>query len=249
MASLDDETFHEMGSHFVHSDDKLEWTSLALTLVEYPKGDLVGKFLALISLTPFAIITGFITLVLFRRDLHTIAFFGGVVINEAVNFLLKHTICDVRPMRRDVFYTEYGMPSAHTQFIWFFAAYVTLFVCIRLHHSSNSTVSEMFWRVLLIAGCIILAILVSYSRIYLQYHSIAQVFCGTVVGTVLGIAWFVITHVVLTPFFPMIVSWRTSEYLLLRDTTLIPNVLWFEYTNARAEARARSRKLVSMKSQ
>jgi hypothetical protein len=42
---------------------------------------------------------------------------------------------------------------------------------------------------------------------------------------------------------------RISEFLLLRDTTLIPNVLWFEYTNSRQEARARSRKLVSMKSQ
>lgn len=42
---------------------------------------------------------------------------------------------------------------------------------------------------------------------------------------------------------------RISEYLLLRDTTLIPNILWFEYTNIRTEARARSRKLVSMKSQ
>lgn len=37
--------------------------------------------------------------------------------------------------------------------------------------------------------------------------------------------------------------------LLLRDTTLIPNVLWFEYTSSRQEARARSRKLVPMKAQ
>lgn len=42
---------------------------------------------------------------------------------------------------------------------------------------------------------------------------------------------------------------KISEILLLRDTTLIPNVLWFEYTNTRQEVRARSRKLVSMKSQ
>lgn len=42
---------------------------------------------------------------------------------------------------------------------------------------------------------------------------------------------------------------KISEYLLLRDTTLIPNILWFEYTVTRQEARARSRKLISMKSQ
>lgn len=28
-----------------------------------------------------------------------------------------------------------------------------------------------------------------------------------------------------------------SEFLLIRDTSLIPNVLWFEYTVTRAEAR------------
>lgn len=42
---------------------------------------------------------------------------------------------------------------------------------------------------------------------------------------------------------------KLSEYLLLRDTTLIPNILWFEYTVTRQEARARTRKLISMKSQ
>lgn len=36
-------------------------------------GDLFGKFLALISLIPFAIVTGFVTLILFRRDLHTVS--------------------------------------------------------------------------------------------------------------------------------------------------------------------------------
>lgn len=121
-------------------------------------GDLFGKLLAVISLVPFAIITGFITLILFRRDLHTvsnciilvnliyyphklyiyihlsqlqIAFFSGIIINEGINFILKHTIREVRPMKRDSLYTEYGMPSTHAQFMWFFAAYATLFICIR----------------------------------------------------------------------------------------------------------------------
>ncbi|XP_015605852.1 dolichyldiphosphatase 1 [Cephus cinctus] len=249
MATVEDDSFQNLKSHSMHPAEKLEWVPLSLTLVEYPHGDSVGKVLALISLTPLAIITGFVTLVLFRRDLHTITFFGGIVINEAVNLLLKHTICEARPMKRDSLYTEYGMPSTHAQTMWFFAAYVTLFICIRLHYSNNSTVSERFWRISIIAGCVILASLVTYSRVYLMYHTITQVVCGTIVGIVLGITWFIFTHLVLTPFFPMIVSWRMSEYLLLRDTTLIPNVLWFEYTNTRTEARARSRKLVSMKSQ
>ncbi|XP_066593682.1 dolichyldiphosphatase 1-like [Prorops nasuta] len=249
MASLDYDPSIENKSHFMHSLDKTEWVPLTLTLVEYPQGDLFGKFLAVVSLVPFAILTGFVTLILFRRDLHTIVFFVGVIINEVINFILKHTICEARPIRRDIIYAEYGMPSTHAQFMWFFAVYTTLFVCIRLHYNSNSTVSERFWRGTIIAGCIIAASLVSFGRVYLQYHSYSQVLWGAFLGSVLGTLWFVITHTILSPFFPMIVLWRTSEYLLLRDTTLIPNVLWFEYTNIRTEARARSRKLVSMKSQ
>ncbi|XP_058808907.1 dolichyldiphosphatase 1-like isoform X2 [Phymastichus coffea] len=213
------------------------------------KSDILGLLLAIISLMPFAVITGFLTLIIFRRDLHTIVFFGGVVGNEIVNFLLKHTIQEARPMERDGLYSEYGMPSTHAQFMWFFATYMTLFVIIRLHQSSNSTLSERFWRVLIIALSIFSAGLVTYGRIYLQYHSHFQVLCGAILGIILGIVWFIVVHLVLTPFFPMIVSWKLSEYFLLRDTTLIPNILWFEYTNIRTEARARSRKLVSMKSQ
>ncbi|KAF7417709.1 hypothetical protein HZH68_000362 [Vespula germanica] len=245
MASLDD----ELKSHFVRATDELEWVPLSLTLIEYPQGDILGKLLALISLTPFVILTGFMTLILFRRDLHTIAFFSGVILNEFVNLILKHTIREARPLKRDGIYNEYGMPSTHAQFMWFFTTYAILFICIRLHHNSNSTISERFWRIIIVAACIIVAVLVSYGRIYLQYHSTSQVLCGALVGVTLGVAWFLITHTILTPLFPLIVSWRVSEYLLLRDTTLIPNVLWFEYTNIRTEVRARSRKLVSMKSQ
>lgn len=36
-------------------------------------GDLLGKLLALISLTPFGIGAGFFTLILFRRDMHTVS--------------------------------------------------------------------------------------------------------------------------------------------------------------------------------
>lgn len=44
-------------------------------------------------------------------------------------------------------------------------------------------------------------------------------------------------------------SRSVCERLMIRDTSLIPNILWFEYTHARTESRARNRKLTSMKSQ
>ncbi|KAI4498110.1 hypothetical protein M0802_006934 [Mischocyttarus mexicanus] len=245
MASLDD----ELKTHFVHATDELKWVPLSLTLVEYPEGDIFGKLLALVSLTPFVILISFITLILFRRDLHTISFFSGVILNEFINLILKHIIREPRPLKRDGIYIEYGMPSNHAQFMWFFTTYAILFIYVRLHHNSNSTISERFWRIIIITSCIIAAVLVSYGRIYLQYHSISQVLCGLIVGASLGVIWFLIMHTILTPFFPFVVSWQISEYLLLRDTSSIPDILWFEYTNIRTEVRSRSRKFVSMKSQ
>ncbi|CAL1683113.1 unnamed protein product [Lasius platythorax] len=241
MASFDESLDDQIKSRFAYAADKLEWIPLSLTLVEYPQGDLFGKALAVLSLMPFAIIAGFITLILFRRDLHTIVFFSGIIINDCINFVLKHTIREARPMKRDGLYVEYGMPSTHAQFMWFFAAYATLFIYFRLNY--NCTIAERFWRTIVAVGCIITAILVTYSRVYLVYHSNTQVFFGALIGLALGTAWFIIVHTILTPFFPIVVSWRISEYLLLRDTTLIPNVLWFEYTSIRTEARARARKL------
>ncbi|KAJ3653299.1 hypothetical protein Zmor_012558 [Zophobas morio] len=230
-------------------NDRTEWVPLSLTLVEYPKGDFLGKFLALISLAPFGIGAGFIALILFRRDLHTITFFLGTLCSEALNYCLKHTICEERPIRRSDLYEEYGMPSSHAQFVWFFATYVIYFVIIRLHHMNNNTIIENMSKILIISSSLLMALLVCVSRIYLQYHTISQVLCGAVVGVFFATIWFAVTYLVFTPVFPQIVSWKLSEILLLRDTTLIPNVLWFEYTNTRQEVRARSRKLVSMKSQ
>lgn len=66
---------------------------------------------------------------------------------------------------------------------------------------------ERFWRIMIIAGCIITAMLVTYSRVYLLYHSNSQVLYGALIGITLGTAWFIITLTVLTPFFPIVVSW------------------------------------------
>ncbi|XP_032690097.1 dolichyldiphosphatase 1-like isoform X2 [Odontomachus brunneus] len=204
MASSLNESLDMIKSHFAHAADKLEWVPLSLTLVEYPQGDLFGKFLAVISLVPFAIIAGFLALILFRRDLHTIVFFSGVLFNDCLNLILKHTICQARPIKRDSLYTEYGMPSTHAQFMWFFAAYVSLFVYIRLNY--NCTIAERFWRTIVVVGCIITAVLVTYSRVYLLYHSNTQVVWGALIGIAIGIVWFAFMHTVLTPFFPIIVS-------------------------------------------
>lgn len=226
----------------------MNWKPFSLTHVEYPEGDRIGQLLAISSLTPIAIIVGFITLILFRRDLHTIMFFVGALLNEAINLIMKKIIAEPRPLLRKSLYTEYGMPSSHSQMMWFFSSYSILFLIFRLRHI-NSSVLELIWKVVVALALVAAAIVVSYSRVYLLYHSWSQVMWGAVIGLALGTCWFTLTHLVLTPFFPIVASWRISERLMIRDTSLIPNIMWFEYTHARTENRTRSRKLTSMKSQ
>lgn len=143
------------------------------------------------------------------------------------------------------------MPSNHSQFVAFFTIYATLFILLRLNHipSHNALPFERASRALLVLSCWAMAGLVSIGRTYLLYHTTQQVVYGAGVGVLFGVAWFGVTHLVLAQYFSYIVSWRFSEFFMLRDTTLIPNILWFEYRVTRQEARARSRKLTRMKSQ
>lgn len=171
------------------------------------------------------------------------------MLNEVLNKVLKYSIKEPRPVSRVNAYTEYGMPSNHSQFVSFFSSYVLLFVLIRLPPFNQNSFLERFWRLLIIGGTWFASLLVCYGRVYLQYHSWSQVIVGIIIGLTAGAFWFALTQFCFSPIFPKIVSWKISELLLLRDTTLIPNVLWFEYTATRKEASARSRKLNGMKIQ
>ncbi|KAM6215178.1 dolichyldiphosphatase 1 [Rhynchocyon petersi] len=221
------------------------WRPVTLTHVEYPAGDLSGHLLAYLSLSPVFVIVGFVTLIIFKRELHTISFLGGLGLNEGVNWLIKHVVQEPRPcgVPHSAVSTKYGMPSSHSQFMWFFSVYSFLFLYLRMHQTNNARFLDLLWRHVLSLGLLTAAFLVSYSRVYLLYHTWSQVLYGGIAGSLMAIAWFVFTQEVLTPLFPRIAAWPISEFFLIRDTSLIPNVLWFEYTVTRAEARNRQRKL------
>lgn len=208
-------------------------------------GDLSGHLLAYLSLSPIFVIVGFVTLIIFKRELHTISFLGGLALNEGVNWLIKHVVQEPRPCGGPhvAVGTKYGMPSSHSQFMWFFSVYSFLFLYLRMHQTNNARFLDLLWRHLLSLGLLTVAFLVSYSRVYLLYHTWSQVLYGGIAGGLMAVAWFVFTQEVLTPLFPRIAAWPISEFFLIRDTSLIPNVLWFEYTVTRAEARNRQRKL------
>lgn len=70
-----------------------------------------------------------VTLVAFQRDLNAMAMLGGQLLNETCNQLLKRTIKQNRP--REAPKCGPGMPSAHAQFVSFFAAYVVAYTLQR----------------------------------------------------------------------------------------------------------------------
>ena len=79
--------------------------------------------------------------------------------------MLKKILRQPRPMTRKAD-DEYGMPSSHSQFLWFFAVDMVRFVWIRLRHLSNPTQSVWIWiwKTAVTFGCILAALVVSVSR-------------------------------------------------------------------------------------
>ncbi|XP_023349733.1 dolichyldiphosphatase 1 [Eurytemora carolleeae] len=217
-----------------------KWKTLSLTYVEYPEGDKLGMVFAIYSLTPLVIVIILATLFFSRRDIHTFTLGIGVILNHILNHFLKHYFAEARPIIRDVVFEGHGMPSNHSQYMWFVSTYLVLFLKYRLHHIGNCM--ETIWKVF--CGLLILASagLMAYSRVYLEYHTVSQVVWGSVIGAFSALVWFLITHYIFTPFYPTIVGWRISEFFLVRDCTSIPNIMWFEFLNTRAEAHSRKKK-------
>ncbi|KAJ6746652.1 hypothetical protein OIU74_029174 [Salix koriyanagi] len=79
-----------------------------------------------------------------------------------------------------------------------------------------------------------LAVLTMFSRVYLGYHTVAQVFAGAALGVFLGACWFWVVNNVIYEYFPVIEESMFGRMLFVKDTSHIKNVLKFEYDNARA---------------
>ena len=226
-------------------ETQMPWKTFSLTYVEYPNGDYVGKLLAMLSLSPLVIVIVFLTFFAAKRDMHTMTYGIGTILNGILNYILKHTIKEARPTNvinrvETKLWEQYGMPSSHSQFMFFVSTYLALFIHFRLSKSNNLK-SRAIWF-LCSSSSVALAVIVAYGRIYLGYHTCAQVYWGSGIGCTFALLWFLITQRILTPCYPWICSTRLFEYFLIRDYTDIPDVMWFDYFHAKNEAKTRIRK-------
>ncbi|KAL9936372.1 hypothetical protein V8E36_004440 [Tilletia maclaganii] len=179
--------------------DPARYASFGLTHVRYDAEDPVAQLLALVTLAPIFLLCAYTTIILYRRELTFINALIGQLGCEAINWGLKRLIRQPRPIGLSGVAEEgYGMPSSHSQFMGFFAAF---FVChFVLHHppprKPRTMVNTMrriehFTFIVLI---ILMSLVVCYSRYYLLYHSVAQILVGASIGLALGLVYYYLTE-------------------------------------------------------
>lgn len=195
------------------------------SFVEYPRGSLVGQFLALVSLFPIFVLSAYAVLLVSRRDLHTLVLLVGQVANEAVNHVLKYAFRTPRMQpsvhpRFDAM-SPYAFPSDHAQLTAFLAVYFLLW-------APRRWLVQQAWKQLASAAGLALCALVSVSRVYLHYHTTTQVIAGLAIGSACGAAWFVVTELALRPHFAQMARHPFATWLLIRDCTHV-NVIAAEY--------------------
>ncbi|CAF3235346.1 unnamed protein product [Rotaria socialis] len=227
--------------HFSRPDVLAEpnYRPLSLTFIEYLDGDKLGFILAWFSMLPFIYIVALCTLIIFRRDIQTIMYFGGFVISGIINHYLKITFKQQRPERtrhRMDFYDVYGMPSGHAQSFFYFMTYLSIFLFLKSQGSSTTYIRSIRNRCLLLVQPIA-AILVAYSRVYLYYHTIAQVVVGSFIGTILGGLWYYFINYQFIKYVSFIIDQPLAKYFLIRDYSSIPNIIQFQYDSECAEAK------------
>ncbi|GLJ35217.1 hypothetical protein SUGI_0708670 [Cryptomeria japonica] len=209
--------------------------AITLTHVKYETGDKLGHFLAWVSLLPVFIgLGGFVTHFLFRRELQVIFFALGMLISEFLNQFIKKSVQQARPETCLALEMcdSHGWPSSHSQFMMFFAVYLGHLAYRGLGLSGKGTrltVGLLPWP---------FAFLTMYSRVYLGYHTVGQIFAGGLLGLFLGTIWFWFVNSVLVHTFPVLESTPICEFLCIKDSSHIPDVLYFEYQNARAARKA-----------
>ncbi|XP_043701010.1 lipid phosphate phosphatase gamma-like [Telopea speciosissima] len=216
--------------------------AVTLTHVRYRRGDQLGHFLAWVSLIPvFISIGGFISHFMFRRDLQGMFFALGLLISQFLNELVKKSVQQARPETCAMLEMcdSHGWPSSHSQYMFFFAVYFTFLTYRGIGlptERQKFIVASIPW---------VSAFLTMYSRVYLGYHTVAQVFAGATLGIVLGALWYWVVNSVLILYFPAIEESAFGRMFYVKDSSHIPNVMKFEYDNARAARKNLTQKRAS----
>ncbi|KAE9344247.1 hypothetical protein PR003_g8563 [Phytophthora rubi] len=203
-----------------------------LTWVVYDPTDPLGAMLALFTLSPIFLVIVYLTVVASQRDLDSISMLVGQLISVVFNKVLKKLINQPRP--EGAYMTGPGMPSAHSQFMGFFAAYVVIYTWKRIN--SRRRLEQWFT----ILSVVVISVLTCYSRIHLNYHSADQVLVGAGFGVLTGVAWYIIVASVSPWLFPVVAESRLAKFFYVRDISHIPDLTVYQHEICNKDAAAAS---------
>jgi dolichyldiphosphatase len=211
----------------------------APSFCKFLPGDKLGGLSCLLALSPFFVLVSLGTLVLSRREPATLLFAIGLCASTVFNDALKLVFKDPRPCSNDLYCSlsdgdVYGMPSGHSQFMFFGAAYTAAWALSGRWHA------PLWARVALSAAGALAAACVAVSRLYLHVHTTRQVAVGGALGVVLGVAWFALVEAV-RPVFSWLAESALGRALRLRDCSDC-DVLTLEYEAVMGAAAAARRR-------
>lgn len=162
------------------------------TYVLYDPNDIISILSVHLSLLPIYVMVFYTSWFLITREIEPVVVVGGHLVGEVLNKIVKRIIKQPRPdfhkeFGSGSFSLGYGMPSAHSQFMGYFAAYFICIVLFKVKHLRR------YQRFLGCAFLVVASILVASSRVYLLYHTVQQVVVGVMLGALLGLVYFIAT--------------------------------------------------------
>lgn len=201
------------------------------TYILYDPSDILSYVLVYYSLLPIGILIFYFSWFISSRELEAVIIAGGQVVNEVINNVLKNIIKEPRPaffgssFQKDTMRSAYGMPSAHSQFMGFFTMYWSLKLVLQWR---GLTKTRKYVSVLSMAFT---TMLVAFSRMYLGYHTIAQVSVGVAFGGLLGSLYYLAVGVVrYMGLLRWILGWPICKRLWIKDSFNVnPSSLRDEY--------------------
>ena len=116
--------------------------------------------------------------VLYYQDALCVVLLLGAICNSLMGKLWKIMIGEKRPTKSNKTFTSYGMPSSHSNSLFYFVAYLSLY--IYEHY-------EFIYALQICICMVIYTNIICYYRVYRSHdHTIPQIIAGMLHGLVVG---------------------------------------------------------------
>lgn len=188
------------------------------TYIVYDPEDPFTLVLALSSIFPILVLVFLFSWFCVTRELESCIMAAGQVINDVLSTTFKALVKIERPSGGQIFKKDsrlvYGMPSSHAQFVAFFGIYLLLKMRYQWPYQIHN-----FVKIISVLALGVFAFLIIYSRLFFEYHNLAQVIVGGLLGTFLGAGYFVAVSLLREyGVTDAILQWRPFAQLYVKDT-------------------------------